>query len=253
MTSSDVWTDWHGYQFVCHFLCCPWLCIIKFEWKHALIVHRLVLPKVHRSKKMTFTSPTDIPAVLASSSDNLTVDSDIGKPLLVASISGDQVTLFAMVITGSCPTVQWRVNASNISESDAHYTIGDPCPSVSSFNVSSYNFTLTITVTPMTAGTYTAILSNQAGTIEVPDVFVTPPGTYVDAWRLIQLATLTILMFLIPCSSCGYHWAPAFSQLFLPGGWKFSYFGVCSFRFSTTRNHFLSGNGADYPRFWLLH
>ena len=113
---------------------------------------------------------------MASSSDNLTVDSDIGKPLLVASSSGGQATLFAVVTTGSCPTVQWRVNASNISKSNAQYTIGDPCPSVSFLNVSSYNFTLTITVTAMTAGTYSAILSNPAGTIEVPDVFVTPPG-----------------------------------------------------------------------------
>ena len=104
------------------------------------------------------------------------MDSDIGKPLLVASSSGGQVTLFAVVTTGSCPTVQWRVNASNISESDAQYTIGDPCPSASFLNVSSYNFTLTITVTAMSAGTYSAILNNPAGTIEVPDVFVTPPG-----------------------------------------------------------------------------
>ena len=94
----------------------------------------------------------------------------------MASSSGGQVTLFAVATTGSCPTVQWRVNASIISESDAQYTIGDPCPSVSFLNVSSYNFTLTITVNVMTAGTYSAILSNPAGTIEVPDVFVTPPG-----------------------------------------------------------------------------
>ena len=104
------------------------------------------------------------------------MDSDIGKPLLVASSSGGQVTLFAVVTTGSCPTVQWRVNASNISKSNAQYIIGDPCPSVSFLNVASYNFTLTITVTAMTAGTYSAILSNPAGAIEVPDVFVTPPG-----------------------------------------------------------------------------
>ena len=138
---------------------------------------RWVLSKVHCCRKPTFLpSLSDIPAVLASSSDSLTVDSDIGKPLLVASSSGGQVTLFAVVTTSSCPTVQWRVNASNISKSDAQYTIGDPCPSVSFLNVSSYNFTLTITVTAMTAGTYSAILSNPAGTIEVPDVFVTPPG-----------------------------------------------------------------------------
>ena len=116
-------------------------------------------------------------AVLAASSQDLTVDRDLGKPLLVAPSVGAQVTLFAVVTTGSCPTVQWRVNGSAISHNDAGYIIGNPCGSLGSYTGNtSFNFTLTITVTSATAGTYNAILTNAAGTREVPDVFVTPPG-----------------------------------------------------------------------------
>ena len=43
-------------------------------------------------------------------------------------------------------------------------------------NTTSFNFTLTITATTATTGTYNATLTNPAGTKEVPDVFVTPPG-----------------------------------------------------------------------------
>ena len=43
----------------------------------------------------------------------------------------------------------------------------------------SFNFTLTITATSARTGTYNATLTNQAGTIGVPEVFVTPPGAMV--------------------------------------------------------------------------
>ena len=72
-------------------------------------------------------------AVLATSSQDLTVDRDLGKPLLVAPSVGAQVTLFAVVTTGSCPTVQWRVNGSAISHNDAGYIIGNPCGSLGSY------------------------------------------------------------------------------------------------------------------------
>ena len=98
-------------------------------------------------------------------------------PLLVAPRVGEQLTLFAAVNTGSCPTVLWRVNGSAISHGHAGYIIGNPCPSLGSYTgTSTFNFTLTITATTATAGTYNATFTNAAGTREVPDVFVTPPG-----------------------------------------------------------------------------
>ena len=112
-------------------------------------------------------------AVLATSSQNLTIDRDLGKPLLVAPKVGGQVTLFAVVTADTCPTIQWRVNGSVVSGAD--YTLNDLCSS-SPDGTTTFNFTLTITVTSATAGTYNATLTNAAETKEVPDVFVTPPG-----------------------------------------------------------------------------
>ena len=116
-------------------------------------------------------------AVLATSSQNLTIDRDLGKPLLVAPKVapkvGGQVTLFAVVTADTCPTIQWRVNGSVVSGAD--YTLNDPCSS-SPDGTTTFNFTLTITVTSATAGTYNATLTNAAETKKVPDVFVTPPG-----------------------------------------------------------------------------
>ena len=109
-----------------------------------------------------------------SSSANLTVDSIVGKPLLVAPSVGAQVTLFAEVTADPCPTIQWRLNGSAV-HNGGNYTIGNPC-SNSPAGTTTFNFTLTITANTAAAGIYNATLTNAAGTGEVPDVFVTPPG-----------------------------------------------------------------------------
>ena len=119
--------------------------------------------------------PSVIPAVPASSSDDITVDSIIGKPLLVAPSLGGQVTLFGVVTAAPCPSIQWMVNGSAVS-TGANYVIGNPCSS-SPAGTTSFNFTLTITATAVTTGTYSATLTNPAGAANLPDVFVTPPGT----------------------------------------------------------------------------
>ena len=69
-----------------------------------------------------------IPAVSMSSSDDLTVDGIIGKPLLVAPSLGGQVTLFGVVTAVPCPSIQWMVNGSAVSNG-ANYVIGNPCSS----------------------------------------------------------------------------------------------------------------------------
>ena len=133
----------------------------------------------------------------ATTSDFLTEDRDIEKPLLVAHSVGGQVTLFALVTADPCPSIQWRLNGSNITNG-GNYIIGDPCPS-SEDGTTTFNFTLTITANSATAGIYDATFSNEAGTREVPDVFVTPPGMLV-----FRVAGIALLMFPVPCSSRGY-------------------------------------------------
>ena len=134
--------------------------------------------------------PLAKPAVSMSSSANLTVDSIIGKPLLVAPIVEGQVTLFAVVTADPCPTIQWRLNGSAVSND----TIGNPC-SDSPAGTTVFNFTLTITATAVTTGTYSATLTNPAGTANVPDVFVTPPGMTAlrgNSWWLYFIASCSL-------------------------------------------------------------
>ena len=93
-------------------------------------------------------------------------------PLLVAPRVGGKVTLFAVVTADPCPTIEWRVNGTAVS--GGGYTTNNPCSSP--VGTTSFNFTLTITATSATAGTYTAVLTNPAGTQNVDAVFVSPPG-----------------------------------------------------------------------------
>ena len=112
-------------------------------------------------------------AVSSSSSDIHAMDIGIGLPLLVASRVGGDAILFAVVNADPCPTIQWRVNGSAVS-SGAGYTLTNPC--FSPAGTTSFNFTLTITATTARTGTYNAVLTNPAGEVNVPEVFVTPPG-----------------------------------------------------------------------------
>ena len=124
------------------------------------------------------------------------MDSIIEKPLLVARRVGGTVTLYAEVVADPCPTIQWSLNGSAVS-SGGDYLIGNPC-SNSPAGTTSFNFTLSITATTRTAGMYNAALNNPAGTTEVPDVFVTPPGT---CSMLALLVTHLFLFCFVLCSS----------------------------------------------------
>ena len=137
--------------------------------------------------------PSVIPVVPASSSHDITVDSIIGKPLLVAPSLRGQVTLFGVVTAAPCPSIQWRFNRSAVSNG-GNYTIGNPC-SNSPAGTTVFNFTLTITATAVTTGTYSATLTNPAGTANVPDVFVTPPGMTAlrgNSWWLYFIASCSL-------------------------------------------------------------
>ena len=131
-----------------------------------------------------------------SSSDNLTVDTNLGKPLLVAPSAGRQVTLYAVVIADPCPSIQWRLNRSAVSNG-GNYTIRNPCTN-SPAGITSFNFTLIITVNSATAGTYNATLTNAAGTREVPDVFVTPPGMLATGYQREELVPYCFVVVSCP-------------------------------------------------------
>ena len=113
-----------------------------------------------------------------SSFNVLTVDSGLNKRLLVAPTAGGQVTMFAVVTADPCPPpnmVEWRLNGSAVSNG-GNYMIGNPCSSASA-GTTTFNFTLRIMVNSATTGSYTATIANRAGSANMQEVYVTPPGT----------------------------------------------------------------------------
>ena len=145
--------------------------MIAFSWNHTYIHTHT---HTHTTCFSGLTSLLAIPVVTATSYDEQTTDRDVGKPVLVSTGSGRSVVLSAVVTADPCPSVQWRMNGTNIRANDVYQMI-NPCPD-SSAGSPSYYFVLIITTTSATAGTYNAIFSNPAGTTSMPDVFVTPPG-----------------------------------------------------------------------------
>ena len=85
----------------------------QYSWALQVRTPGKVLPTHLLNQASTCTIPvlpsflSAIPAVSASSSQGLMVDSIIGKPLLVSNSNGDQVTLFAVVTADPCPSIQW--------------------------------------------------------------------------------------------------------------------------------------------------
>ena len=130
---------------------------------HTDVIHCLLSPL-----------PSAKPVVSRSSLNVLSVDSGLNKRLLVAPSVGGQITLFAEVTADPCPSIQWMVNSSAVS-GGGNYMIGNPCSS-SPAGTTVFNFTLTITATAVTTGTYSATLINRNGSTNVQEVFVTPPG-----------------------------------------------------------------------------
>ena len=87
---------------------------------------------------------------------------------------GGNVVLFAVVTADPCPSIEWRVNGTAIG-SGAGYTLNNTCSSPP--EITTFNFALTIVATSARTGIYTATVTNAAGTVNMPPVFVTPPGT----------------------------------------------------------------------------
>lgn len=104
--------------------------------------------------------------------------------LLINANPGTSVIIIAVVNADPCPTVQWSFAESNILN-DSDYTVSNPCISslpnnfcdVDNEAACMYRFTLTITALTLNqSGTYSAVFSNQYGSISLPNLVVTVPG-----------------------------------------------------------------------------
>ena len=94
--------------------------------------------------------------------------------LIVADPGTTNLVITTVVVSDSCPSVQWAFHEVNIN-TGADYTVSDPCSDSS--NSSPYTFTLTIaTLTTDTSGEYSAVFSYLGTSQPLPALFVTVPG-----------------------------------------------------------------------------
>ena len=95
----------------------------------------------------------------------------------------DSLTLSVGVTAGPCPAVEWRVDGRTLAEVEESagctmtFYSTNSCSDFPDPTSGSYTFTIHINnVSDCTAGLYTIILSNRAGSVTSDPVFITPEG-----------------------------------------------------------------------------
>ena len=103
-------------------------------------------------------------------------DRDLGA--LFTAMDHDSIVSFSVnVMADPCPSIEWIFNDSVLRMND-FITFNNPCVGV--VRGLNWTFTLNVTVTSTTSGSYTANLSNIAGTIQLPKpIYLTLAGIII--------------------------------------------------------------------------
>ena len=101
-------------------------------------------------------------------------DRDLGA--IFTRDNGTTVSFSVDVIADPCPDIEWTFNGMSLNTSET-ITFNNPCieePRRSS----NWTFSLNVTITEETSGSYSAKLNNTAGTTQLPKVYFTIPGMF---------------------------------------------------------------------------
>jgi hypothetical protein len=102
-------------------------------------------------------------------------DRDLGA-LFTAMDNSSVVSFSASVMADPCPSIEWIFNDTVLRMND-FIAFNNPCMGV--IRGLNWTFTLNVTITSTTSGSYTANLSNIAGTIQLPKaLYFTLAGIY---------------------------------------------------------------------------
>ena len=99
-------------------------------------------------------------------------DRDLG--VVFTRDNGSILNFIVDVVADPCPSIEWTFNGTRLELNDA-IVFNNPC--VEEARSHNWAFTLNVTITRATSGSYSATLSNIAGTTLLPKrVYFTIPG-----------------------------------------------------------------------------
>lgn len=100
-------------------------------------------------------------------------DQDLGA--LIVRDNGSYVIFSVDVVADPCPNVEWSLNGTRLGPSNETITYNSTC--IESYSRSpNWTFSLNVTLTAATSGSYSASFSNVAGTTFLPKTYITIPG-----------------------------------------------------------------------------
>ena len=102
-------------------------------------------------------------------------DRDLG--ILIVRDDGSTVNLSVDVVADPCPEIVWFFNGTRLGPSNETFTYNNACAEADASGPN-WTFTLSVLLTPSTTGSYTANLTNIAGSESLPKAYFTLPGSY---------------------------------------------------------------------------
>ena len=100
-------------------------------------------------------------------------DRDLGA--LIVRDNGSIVNFFVDVVADPCPDVVWNFKGIRLGPSNGTFFFNNPCIEADAKSPN-WTFTLNVIVTATTSGSYTANLTNIAGSTFSPKAYFTYPG-----------------------------------------------------------------------------
>ena len=102
---------------------------------------------------------------------NAVDDRDLGA--LFVRPNGTALSFSIAIIADPCPSIMWTFNGAQLHTGDA-IMFNNTCMEVA--KSPNWTFTLSVTVTRVTSGSYSAKLNNTAGITQLQKVYITIPG-----------------------------------------------------------------------------
>lgn len=111
-------------------------------------------------------------------------DRDLGA--LIVRDNGSVVSFSVNVVADPCPELVWYFNGIRLGPSNNTFMYNNPCIEAGA-TIPYLTFSLNVILTAATSGSYSANISNVAGTTLLPKTYFTVPGmSFLLYYRPVQ-------------------------------------------------------------------